>query len=70
MTTAPRRPPTQPRRSPSTWSPIPTRAAAIVYTHPKDGDYLSDLSVAFGADIDLTDTTVGLALKTADFPRD
>jgi Uma2 family endonuclease len=48
----------------------PYQGRCHVYTHPKDGDYLSDLSVTFGADIDLTDTTVGLVLKTADFTRD
>lgn len=48
----------------------PYQGRCHVYTQPKDGDYISDLSVAFGADIDLTDTVIGLVLKTADFPRD
>ncbi|MER6997584.1 Uma2 family endonuclease [Streptomyces sp. NPDC000410] len=41
-----------------------------VYTHPKDGDYVNDLSVTFGGEIDLTNTPVGLTLTTDEFPRD
>jgi Uma2 family endonuclease len=48
----------------------PYQGKCHVYTQPKDGDYIHDHSVAFGGDIDLTDTAVGIVLKTADFPRD
>ncbi|MPY51279.1 Uma2 family endonuclease [Streptomyces acidicola] len=41
-----------------------------LFTQPKDGDYVSELSVAFGADIDMTTTLLGLTLKTDEFPRD
>ncbi|GHJ39913.1 Uma2 family endonuclease [Streptomyces sp. TS71-3] len=48
----------------------PYQGRCHVYTQPKDGTYISDLSIAFGADVDLSDTAVGLVLHTADFPRD
>ncbi|TLQ45258.1 Uma2 family endonuclease [Streptomyces marianii] len=41
-----------------------------VYTQPKGGDYLVETTVAFGADVDLSGTAVGLTLGTGDFPRD
>ncbi|MFF4279031.1 Uma2 family endonuclease [Streptomyces kronopolitis] len=41
-----------------------------VFTHPQDGDYKIDLTVAYGMPVDLTDTVVGLTLSTEDFPRD
>ncbi|MFC9219580.1 Uma2 family endonuclease [Streptomyces hygroscopicus] len=41
-----------------------------LFTDPKDGEYLTEVSVAFGKDLDLTDTAVGLTLKTDEFPRD
>ncbi|MGW2558321.1 Uma2 family endonuclease [Streptomyces sp. NPDC001514] len=41
-----------------------------VYTQPKDGDYVIETTVAFGTEIDLTNTPLGLTLATADFPRD
>lgn len=41
-----------------------------LYTQPKEGDYLSELTVAFGGEIDLTATSVGLTLTTGEFPRD
>lgn len=40
-----------------------------LYTHPKGGEYLSELTVAFGEPIDLTGTVVGLTLTTDDFSR-
>jgi hypothetical protein len=40
------------------------------YTQPEEGDYLSELTVAFGGEIDLTATSVGLTLTTGEFPRD
>jgi Uma2 family endonuclease len=41
-----------------------------LYTLPKDGKYRGELSLDFGDDIDLTDTPVGLLLRTDEFPRD
>ncbi|MFG2756893.1 Uma2 family endonuclease [Streptomyces wuyuanensis] len=41
-----------------------------VHTQPKGGDYLVETTVAFGADVDLTGTDVGLTLGTGEFPRD
>lgn len=40
------------------------------YTQPKDGEYVSELTVTFGGKIDLTATPVGLTLTTDEFPRD
>ncbi|WP_200306603.1 Uma2 family endonuclease [Streptomyces adelaidensis] len=40
-----------------------------LFTQPKDGDYVSDLSVAYGSDVDMTTTLLGLVLSTGDFPR-
>ncbi|MBI0295177.1 Uma2 family endonuclease [Streptomyces sp. PRKS01-29] len=41
-----------------------------LFTDPKDGEYLTEVSVSFGKDLDLTETAVGLTLKTDEFPRD
>ncbi|MFE5240993.1 MULTISPECIES: Uma2 family endonuclease [unclassified Streptomyces] len=41
-----------------------------LHTLPKGDEYRSVLSLDFGTAIDLTDTVVGLTLKTAAFPRD
>ncbi|WP_351227047.1 Uma2 family endonuclease [Streptomyces sp. NPDC002133] len=41
-----------------------------VYTQPKNGDYVIETTVAFGAEIDLTNTPLGLTLATDEFPRD
>jgi Uma2 family endonuclease len=48
----------------------PYQGKCHLYTQPKDGEYISELSVTFGADIDMTDTVLGLTLKTDEFPRD
>lgn len=40
-----------------------------LFTQPKDGDYLSDLSIAYGAEVDMTTTLLDLVLPTAKFPR-
>ncbi|MER6009949.1 Uma2 family endonuclease [Streptomyces bluensis] len=40
-----------------------------LFTQPKDGDYVSELSVAYGADVDMTTTLLGLTLTTDKFPR-
>ncbi|MEW1723715.1 Uma2 family endonuclease [Streptomyces sp. NPDC093109] len=39
------------------------------YTEPKDGKYHSELTVAFGTDVDLAGTVLGLTLRTDRFPR-
>ncbi|MEU1401452.1 Uma2 family endonuclease [Streptomyces sp. NPDC005728] len=48
----------------------PYQGKCHLYSQPKNGEYISELTVAFGADIDLTATDLGLTLKTDDFPRD
>ncbi|MBE1598139.1 hypothetical protein SAMN06272781_4461 [Streptomyces sp. 1222.2] len=40
-----------------------------LFTQPKDGDYISDLSITYGGDVDMTTTLLGLVLPTATFPR-
>ncbi|MFJ1974361.1 Uma2 family endonuclease [Streptomyces sp. NPDC087903] len=41
-----------------------------LFTQPKDGDYVSDLSIAYGGEVDMTTTPLGLTLPTAKFRRD
>lgn len=41
-----------------------------LHTLPKDDEYRSVLSLDFGTPIDLTDTPIGLTLRTDEFPRD
>ncbi|WSZ37125.1 Uma2 family endonuclease [Streptomyces sp. NBC_00882] len=48
----------------------PYQGKCHLYTQPKDGEYLTELSVAFGADVDMTTTPLELTLKTDEFPRD
>ncbi|MEV5527999.1 Uma2 family endonuclease [Streptomyces prunicolor] len=48
----------------------PYQGRCHIYTHPKGDDYTTETKVAFGDDLDLTDTVVGLALTTDEFPRD
>ncbi|MFI1731419.1 Uma2 family endonuclease [Streptomyces acidicola] len=48
----------------------PYQGKCHLYTQPKAGEYLTELSVAFGADIDMPTTLLGLTLKTDEFPRD
>ncbi|ORT58786.1 Uma2 family endonuclease [Streptomyces sp. CB03238] len=48
----------------------PYQGRCHLYTQPKGDDYLTETTVAFGVDIDLTRTPLGLTLTTADFPRD
>ena len=48
----------------------PYQGKCHLYTQPKDGEYVVELSVAFGGDVDMTNTLVGLTLKTEEFPRD
>ncbi|MFJ2259701.1 Uma2 family endonuclease [Streptomyces sp. NPDC087844] len=48
----------------------PYQGKCHLYTQPKDGEYFTELSVTFGADIDMTNTVLGLTLKTDEFPQD
>lgn len=48
----------------------PYQGKCHLYSQPKGGEYLSELTVAFGADVDMTTTPLGLTLKTDEFPRD
>ncbi|MEU3345622.1 Uma2 family endonuclease [Streptomyces sp. NPDC006700] len=48
----------------------PYQGRCRVYTQPKGDDYAIDTKVEFGSDVDLTDTPVGLTLRTDEFPRD
>lgn len=41
-----------------------------LFTEPKDGAYVNERTVSFGDEVDLTNTVVGLTLKTDEFPRD
>ncbi len=41
-----------------------------LFTQPKDGDYVSELSVTYGGEVDMTTTLLGLTLRTDEFPRD
>lgn len=48
----------------------PYKGKCYLQTQPKDGEYISELAIAYGADIDMTNTVLGLTLKTNEFPRD
>lgn len=48
----------------------PYQGRCFLYTHPKNGEYATETKLAFGDDVDLSDTVVGLTLKTDEFPRD
>ncbi|MDT0463620.1 Uma2 family endonuclease [Streptomyces gibsoniae] len=48
----------------------PYQGRCHIFRHPKGGDYITETTVPFGDDLDLTDTAVGLTLTTDDFPRD
>ncbi|MFJ9741797.1 Uma2 family endonuclease [Streptomyces sp. NPDC101166] len=48
----------------------PYQGKCHLYTQPKDGEYLSELSVVFGTDVDMSATPLGLTLRTDEFPRD
>ncbi|BBC34210.1 uncharacterized protein SGFS_055040 [Streptomyces graminofaciens] len=41
-----------------------------LFTQPKEGDYMSDTSLTYGTDVDMTSTPLDLVLKTDEFPRD
>ncbi|WP_320780090.1 Uma2 family endonuclease [Streptomyces sp. CRN 30] len=42
----------------------------VVHTRPENGDYVTQTPIAFGEEVDLTTTSLGLTLKTDEFPRD
>ncbi|MEV8020884.1 Uma2 family endonuclease [Streptomyces sp. NPDC086554] len=48
----------------------PYQGKCHLYTEPTDGEYATETTVAFGGELDLTRTPVGLTLKTDEFPRD
>lgn len=48
----------------------PYQGRCRLFTQPKNGDYRSDLTVAFGTDVDMTTTLLGLTLNTDEFPQD
>ncbi|WP_326753366.1 Uma2 family endonuclease [Streptomyces hirsutus] len=48
----------------------PYRARCYVYTHPKNGDYVTRTKVDFGDPLDLTGTVADLTVATGGFPRD
>ncbi|GAA5007537.1 hypothetical protein GCM10023335_25590 [Streptomyces siamensis] len=48
----------------------PYQGKCHLFTRPKAGDYLTETTVVFGGDVDMTNTLVGLVLKTGEFPRD
>ncbi|MFJ5534271.1 Uma2 family endonuclease [Streptomyces sp. NPDC093261] len=48
----------------------PYQGKCHLFTKPKNGEYVSELSVAFGEDVNMTTTPLGLTLHTGDFPRD
>ncbi|MFG2469076.1 Uma2 family endonuclease [Streptomyces canus] len=48
----------------------PYQGRCHIYTDPKGSDYEVETRVPFGRNVDLTDTVVGLTLKTDEFPRD
>ncbi|MEU9390614.1 Uma2 family endonuclease [Streptomyces sp. NPDC048324] len=47
----------------------PYQGKCHLFTQPKDGDYVSETTVSFGGDVDLTVADLGLTLKTDEFPR-
>jgi Uma2 family endonuclease len=48
----------------------PYQGRCHLFTQPKGGEYVSELTVAFGAHVDMTATPLGLTLTTGEFPRD
>ncbi|TXS41059.1 Uma2 family endonuclease [Streptomyces sp. uw30] len=48
----------------------PYQGKCHLFTQPKEGDYITETTVAFGGDVDMTTTLLGLVLKTDEFPRD
>ncbi|WP_420718424.1 Uma2 family endonuclease [Streptomyces sp. H51] len=48
----------------------PYQGKCRLHSQPKEGEYVNELSLTFGADVDMTTTHLGLVLKTDGFPRD
>ncbi|MFF6997494.1 Uma2 family endonuclease [Streptomyces sp. NPDC008313] len=48
----------------------PYQGRCHLHTQPKDGEYVVETTVAFGADVDMSTTPLGLVLRTGEFPRD
>ncbi|MFI9152940.1 Uma2 family endonuclease [Streptomyces sp. NPDC053367] len=48
----------------------PYQGRCHIHTQPKGDAYTVETRVAFGHEVDLTGTVVGLTLKTDEFPRD
>jgi Uma2 family endonuclease len=48
----------------------PYQGRCHIFTHPKDGDHTTGTRVAFGEELDLTGTVLGLTLRTDVLPRD
>jgi Uma2 family endonuclease len=48
----------------------PYQRKCHVYTKPADGEYLEEITVTFGGEIDLTKTALKLTLATGKFPHD
>ncbi|MGQ4413812.1 Uma2 family endonuclease [Streptomyces sp. SAS_269] len=48
----------------------PYRGECRVLTHPRGGKCAREVKADFGEELDLTDTPLGLVLKTDEFPRD
>ncbi|MCI4040397.1 Uma2 family endonuclease [Streptomyces sp. TRM75563] len=48
----------------------PYTGRCFLHSEPKDGGYHKKLVVDFGLDVDLTDTSLNMVLKTDAFPRD
>ncbi|MEU6218381.1 Uma2 family endonuclease [Streptomyces sp. NPDC047022] len=48
----------------------PYQGRCHIFRHPKAGDYITETTVPFGEDLDLTDTVADLIIKTDGFPRD
>lgn len=48
----------------------PYQRRCHLYTEPEDGDYARELTVAFGVELDLKETPLGITLPTDRFPSD
>jgi Uma2 family endonuclease len=48
----------------------PYQRKCHVYTEPADGDYAREVTVAFGVELDLKETPLGITLPTDGFPSD
>ncbi|MHC0429961.1 hypothetical protein ACX6XY_07210 [Streptomyces sp. O3] len=48
----------------------PYQGKCHAYTGPKGGDYTTETIVAFGGEVDLAQSPIGLTFTTDEFPRD